>query len=85
MSKDKKDIKLVLDGRISEFKKPKNKFDGGDVNVGNVECFVIEKAMNGYILRMIGAAQDPEMDSMVESILVFTEKDELIEMLTKNL
>jgi len=72
----------VIQGKVTELKKKEKKsYDGG----GGIDadCILIEKALNGYILKLL--APSPEENSMVEAMFVFNDRDELIEMLNKHI
>lgn len=69
--------------KISELKKAEPKLGGGD-NGGGVDCFIIEKASNGFILRLLTGGPNPE-EGVMEDTLVYTDRSEMLRDLAKYL
>lgn len=78
--KDPKKKFELLTGKITELKKKEKKSGGGDATA---EYAVIEQAVNGYVLKLVGSS--PEENVMIEATFVFSTKEELFEVLKDNL
>lgn len=70
----------VIQGKITELKK-KDKRSYGDDGGIEADCFLIEKAVNGYILKLLALTSEEEM--VMETTFVFNNKEDLIEMLNE--
>ena len=81
----KRTVKLeLMTGKVSAMKEEPKKITGGGDHTHEIEALVIERAENGYVVRIMEPFNE---ESLVETVLVFGAKDreELLKEIAKRL